>query len=117
MGKSVTRLFSQFQPAHYELSLDLDKSAMNYTGSVTIRGKKVGRPSERITLHSKGLKVTSASIIKHDKKGDMPVEVERINPQKSFDEIRLHAKDMVYPGEYTVTLEFESPITKGMTGL
>ena len=50
MSKSVARLFSQFQPAHYALSLDLDKSAMHYTGLVTIRGKKVGRPSERITL-------------------------------------------------------------------
>lgn len=117
MSKSVTRLFSQFQPAHYALNLDLDKSAMRFKGSVTIRGKKVGRPSERLTFHTKGLKVTTATVIKHDKKGDQPVEIERINLQKSFDEVRIHAKDMVYPGEYTVTLEFEAPITKGMTGL
>jgi aminopeptidase N len=90
---------------------------MRFSGSVTIRGKKVGRPSKRITLHAKGLKVTSATVIKHDKKGDQPVEVERINLQKGYDEVRIHAKAMVYPGEYTITLEFAAPITKGMTGL
>ncbi len=117
MSKNVTRLYTQFQPTNYALTLDLDKSAMHFSGTVTITGKKVGRPSERITLHAKGLKVTSATIVKHDKKGDQTVEVERINLQKSFDEVRLHAKDKVFPGEYTVTLDFEAPITKGMTGL
>jgi aminopeptidase N len=117
MSKSVTRLFSQFQPEHYDLSLDLDKAGMHFSGTVTIRGKKVGRPSQRITLHAKDLKVTSATLIKHDKKGNQPLEVERINLQKSYDEVRIHTKGMAYPGEYTVTLQFEAPISKGMTGL
>ncbi len=117
MGKSVTRLFNQFQPGKYGLTLSPDSSAMHFTGTVMVRGKKVGRPSQRITLHGKGLKVTEATITKHDKKGDVVVAVERINLQKSYDEIRLHAGEMIYPGEYTLTLTFEAPITKGMTGL
>jgi len=117
MGKSVTRLYSQFQPHHYELNLRLDKGSMTFSGTATIRGKKAGRPSQRITLHGRGLKVSAASIVKHDKKGDQPLELARINLQKSFDEVRLHTSDMVYPGEYTVTLEFSGKITTGMTGI
>lgn len=117
MGKSVTRLFDQFQPSHYDLALSLDEKNLTYAGSVTIRGHKVGRPSQRITLHTKGYKVTSALITKHDKKGDQSVEVERINIQKSFDELRLHAVDMIYPGDYTITLEFEGAIRPGLAGL
>src|SRR5882757_1158843 len=94
MGKTVTRLFQQFQPSRYELGLILDKKTMAFSGTVTIRGKKVGRPSQRITLHGKGLKITSAQLVKHDKKGDKIIDVERINLQKSFDEIRLHSKEM-----------------------
>jgi aminopeptidase N len=117
MGKSVTRLFTQFQPNHYELALVPNRETMSFTGTVTIKGKKVGRPSERMTLHQKDLKVTAATVTRHDKKGDQVFELERINTQKSFDEVRLHAKQMLYPGEYTLTLAFEGTITRGMTGL
>jgi len=117
MGKLVTRLYSQFQPAHSELSLVPDGEAMRFTGTVVIKGKKMGRPSERITLHGKGLKVSSATITRHDKKGDQSFEIERINLQKSFDEIRLHAKEKLFPGEYTVTLEFEGEIHEVMHGI
>ena len=117
MGKSVTRLYGQFQPAHYELTLTLDKKKMAFTGTVVIHGKKVGRPSQRITLHGKDLKITSATAVKHDKKGDQAVEISRINLQSSYDEIRLHAAGMLYPGDYTVTLEFAGDITRGMTGI
>ena len=107
----------QFQPSHYTLSLVPDKQTMKFTGTVTIRGKKVGRPSQRITLHGKGLKVGNASVVRHGKKGDEAVELERVNLQKSYDEIRLHAAGMIYPGEYTLTLEFSGDITRGMTGI
>jgi len=115
--KQVTRLFSQFQPEHYDLHLKLDRDAMRFSGTVTIKGKKVGRPSERITFHSKDLKVTEATITKHDKAGDMSIDVSRINLQKSYDEVRLHADQSLYPGAYTVTLSFEAPITRPMNGI
>jgi len=91
---------------------------MQFSGVVTITGKKVGRPSKRITLHQHNLTVTSASITRHDKKsGEQPRPVTRINKQESFNELRLHADEMLYPGEYTVQVEFKSPITRGMTGI
>jgi aminopeptidase N len=117
MGKKVTRLFEQFQPEHYDLALDIDRDAMKFSGTVTIRGKKTGRPSERLTFHQKDLKVTKAAALKHDKSGDQPVNIARINNQNSFDEVRLHADGMVYPGSYTVTLEFEGEITRPMNGI
>ncbi len=115
--KTVARLYTQFQPSAYDVTFKLDGTAMHFTGSVTIQGKKVGRPSQRITLHQHGLKITTATITKHDKKGDQVLEVVRINNQNTLDEVRLHTEDKVFPGEYTVTAKFEAPITKGMTGI
>jgi puromycin-sensitive aminopeptidase len=117
MGKKVTRLYEQFQPESYDLRLTPDREAMTFSGTVTISGKKVGRPSERLTFHQKDLKITSATVVKHDKKGDQEIKLGRINLQKSFDEVRLHAEEMVYPGQYTVTLEFSGDITKPMNGI
>lgn len=117
MSKKVTRLYEQFQPSTYALTLDVDRDAMKFSGTVTIRGKKAGRPAERLTFHQKALKITRASIIKHDKNGDHPVNVVRINTQKTYDEVRLHADKPVYPGEYTVTMDFEGVITRPMNGI
>ena len=117
MGKNDVRLFRQFQPSSYTLKIEPNRTALTFTGSVTIKGKKTGRPSQRITLHGKDLKVISATLVKHDKKGDQPFTVDRINLQKSFNEIRLHSKTLLYPGEYTINLEFTGIITRGMTGL
>ena len=117
MTKAVTRLFRQFQPEHYALALQPDRQAMTFKGQITITGKKVGRPSERITFHQKGLKITSAQIVKHDKKGDQPFPVTRINNQASFDEVRLHTETQLYPGNYSVTMDFEAKITTPMHGI
>ena len=117
MSKKVTRLYERFQPENYELSFDLDPKAMVFSGQVTVKGKKAGRPSERLTFHQKELKITKATVIKHDKKGDKTIEVVRINNQDSLDEVRLHAGEQLFPGNYTVTMEFESKITKPMEGI
>ncbi|HSH56165.1 MAG TPA: hypothetical protein VK983_05085, partial [Candidatus Limnocylindrales bacterium] len=114
---TVTRLFNQFQPEHYELSIQLDRAGMKFDGTVTIRGKKVGRPSQRLTFHQKGLNVTSARIIYRDKKGERDIPVVRINHQRSFDEVRVHSDEMLYPGMYEITLVFDGIITPGMTGI
>jgi len=117
MGKKVARLYEQFQPENYQLHLIPDRETMTFRGTVTVRGKKVGRPSERITFHQKDLKITSALVTKHDKKSDQELMVERINNQDSLNEVRIHTKDNVFPGEYTVTLEFNGKITKPMHGI
>jgi len=117
MANKVTRLFEQFKPSEYDLLLDIDKVNMTFTGLVKIKGQKTGRPSSRITLHAKDLKVSDAKITKFDKKDLKIVKVARINYQKSFDEVRLHAEELLYPGKYLVELKFSGKIDVQMHGI
>jgi aminopeptidase N len=117
MSKSVTRLFQQFQPEQYALELTVDAKAMKFSGIVTISGQKVGRPSKRLTFHQKELNISAATVVKHDKKGDIEFPVARINKQNSYDEVRLHSDGLLYPGAYTVTMEFSGEITRPMHGI
>lgn len=117
MSKRVKRLYEQFQPENYALSLDLDPDKLVFSGKVTITGQKTGRPSQRITFHQKALRINSAKIIHHGKKEAVEIPISRINPHKSYDEVRLHAGQMLYPGKYEVTLEFSGKITDSMVGI
>src|SRR5476649_1425367 len=104
MIKKVKRLFESFQPQHYILDLKPNRETMKFSGSVVISGQKLGRPSQRLTFHQVGLGVSLAHLTFHDKKGDREIVIDRINNHKSFDEVRLHAKEMLFPGRYTVSL-------------
>lgn len=115
--KKVTRLFDQFKPKHYILDLRPDRDAMTFSGSVVIAGQKTGRPSQRLTFHQKDLKITKVHVVQHDKTGDKEIAIDRINHHAAFDEVRLHATQMIYPGNYTVTLEFSGKITRAMNGM
>lgn len=115
--KNVTRLFKQFVPKHYQLHLSIDEKNMTFVGNVTITGKKTGRPAKRLTLHQKGLKITSAAVTHKDKTGHVVKEVARINSHAKFDEVRLHTAETLYPGEYHVELTFGGKITRNMDGI
>lgn len=78
MDKSVTRLYAQFQPEKYELEIRLDEDNMRFSGRVVVAGKKVGRPSQRLTFHANGVKVTSGKIVRRDKKGEAELSLARI---------------------------------------
>ncbi len=117
MAKNVKRLYEQFKPEHYALDIRPDREAMTFTGSVTITGHKTGRPSQRLTFHQKDLTITEATVIRHDKKGDQVAEIDRINHHAQYDEVRLHAQHLLYPGKYTVTLKFKGKITRPMNGI
>lgn len=117
MGKKVRRLYRQFQPKHYDLQLEIDPEKMTFTGSVVITGKMVGRPSQRITLHQKDLKISEAYVRRTDKKGEKVYKVNRINNQKSYDEVRLHCSEMLYPGDYNLMVNFEGKISRNMEGI
>ncbi len=117
MGKTVKRLYSLFQPKHYILNINPDRDLDTFTGSVIISGKKIGKPNERLTFHQVGLTITDAHITKNDKNGDTDIAVERINHHKSLEEVRLHASQTLYPGNYTIRMEFSGKITRPMNGL
>lgn len=117
MSNKVKRLYQQFQPEHYELSIEPDADAMTFSGTVNVRGRKVGPPSQRITLHQKDLITSAVKIVKHEKTGDKEIEVTRINTQKSFDELRIHATETLYAGNYTISISFSGKITRPMNGI
>lgn len=117
MTKSVKRLYDQFVPENYKLAITPDAKSMKFSGTVTITGKKTGRPSQRLTFHQNGLKIHSATVTKHDKNEATELKVARINTHKSYDEVRIHTEQMAYPGLYTVTLEFSGDITRPMNGI
>jgi aminopeptidase N len=80
MAKKVKRLYSEFKPDNYRLFLDIDREKAVFSGNVKISGQKVGRPSQRITLHQKGLRIKSAKITRRDKKtGSVEIDISRIN--------------------------------------
>lgn len=118
MSKKVTQLATQYKPEHYELTLDIDKPALQFQGEATITGRKISRPSKRITLHQKELKITAATITKIDKKNnETDVPVSRIMHHKSYDEVRLHTDEMLYPGRYRIYVTYQGKITEPMNGL
>lgn len=117
MSKAAPRLFNQFQPDNYKLALALDKAKLEFSGTVTITGKKVGRPSKRITLHQKDLHVHKATVTRHSKSSNEPVVVSRINTHNTANEVRIHSDQLLHAGTYTVTVEFKGRISKTMLGI
>ena len=113
----MKRLFEGFKPKNYTISLDPDRDSMQLSGTVTITGQRTGRPSQRLTFHQKDLKITSATIVKHDKKGDETFEIERIAHHRSFDEVRLHTKEQLFSGSYVITMQFTAKLTDNMHGI
>lgn len=115
--KKVKRLYADFHPERYELYLEPDRDKAEFSGRVVINGHKVGRPSKRLTFHQKGLKISKAALTKHDKSGDEIVDLQRTNVHKSLDELRLHSREMLYPGSYTIEIDFSGRITDPMHGI
>jgi aminopeptidase N len=116
--KSVKRLYTEFKPERYDLYLEPDRENMSFSGKVRIIGQKTGRPSKRLTLHQNGLKIKSARLTKNDKKsGDVDIGITRHNTHKSFDELRLHTDETLYPGHYSIEIEFSGKITEPMHGI
>jgi hypothetical protein len=91
----------------YELTVT--PSHQGYAGVAVIKGRKIGRPSHRITLLQKGLKLTAANITYFSKKETAQKVVDRINHLNTFGEMRLHCQEMLYPGVYNIRLEFVAP--------
>lgn len=115
----VKRLFAQFQPTHYQLSFLPNMQDMTFEGTVKITGKKVGRPSKRLVFHQNGLKITGWCVARKDKSSSNYTEltVDRVNHHATYDEVRLHTAETLYPGEYDVTMAFTGKITRNMEGM
>ena len=117
--KKVKRLYSEFKPERYELYLEPDRGKMAFSGKLKLTGRKTGRPSRRLTLHQKGLKITSAKVLLADRKTGQnhEIEISRINAHKAYDELRLHTSTPLHAGQYTLELEFSGRIKDQMHGI
>src|SRR3989344_8355548 len=97
---SQKKLSDAFLPERYELSLSGNESRL------VIAGQKLPPPSKRISLHQKGLKIIKAEIVRADKRGPAEYEVIRINHLPTIQQVRLHTKELQYPGSYQITLYY-----------
>lgn len=100
-------LSEQFKPQVYKLHVSDVSREVN--GHLIITGQKLPPPSRRITLHQDGLKITAAKITRQQKNITQEHEVIRINHLKGRQEVRLHSRNMLYPGSYIIELEFSAP--------
>lgn len=117
MKTSVKQLFDQFKPKHYLLSLEPDQVKKTFKGKVTIKGIKVGPSSQRLVFHQSDLKITNAVVTYHDKSSNYDIPITRINLQNKLQELRLHSKDKLKSGNYTIELNFTGKITRPMNGM
>jgi aminopeptidase N len=99
-----------FQPNVYKLNTLEHLNNGRFTANLTIEGKKMPPPNKRITLHQNGLRIMSAKIKGKTKKGEVEFTVTRINHLKSFQEVRIHTEQTLYPGFYTIELTYSGKI-------
>lgn len=103
--KSVSRLIGLFKPEHYTLSLNLEREKRHFSGTVTINGESQQGANE-IRLHSKDLKIISATI---DGKSAN-------TKHEDHDELVIEHPDIT-EGKHVVTVTFEGTITDDMNGI
>ena len=70
---------------------------------IRLKIKKQPPPSKRISFHAKKLKITDAKIEKLGKDAK-EFTIARINHLPTMGQVRLHTKEMLFPGEYQITL-------------
>ncbi|MCL4357681.1 M1 family metallopeptidase [Patescibacteria group bacterium] len=115
--RQVRRLYKQFAPNKYIIDLVPDKANMIFDGTAIIEGKKTGRPTKRLTLHAKDLKIVGAKILQKNRSIEQELKINRVINHKAYDELRLHTDETLYPGEYKIELSFKGRITRPMNGL
>lgn len=117
-SKKVTRLASQFRPKNYKIHLTLGSEKRSFTGSVHISGKKIGKPTKRITLHQRGLSIDSVKVTRIDKKQNREeIKPLRIVAHPAYEELRLHFDETIYPSELELEITYHGKITRNMDGI
>jgi len=113
----VRRLSKLFTPLSYKLSITPNSKDMSFEGQVLIKGSKNGRPSKRLTLHAKDLIIKDVKINYSNRYKSKEITISRIVRHKSYDELRLHCDELLYAGDYSISISFSGKITKQMYGL
>lgn len=103
--ESVSRLTRSFAPAHYDLSLTLERAARLFNGTVSIRGTVAAEVNE-IRLHAKDLTIISATF--DGKEASFAADIN--------DELVITHSD-ISEGEHNVVVQFKGTITDDMNGV
>ncbi|RWZ79394.1 MAG: M1 family peptidase [Candidatus Chaera renei] len=107
---SVARLIGQFIPEHYDLTLLLNKPQARFDGVVQITGT-LPRPTDRLRLHAKGLKIESALV------NGLPVD---FSLDENLDELRLALPekiDSASTGSLRLEIRFSGEVGDRLHGL
>ena len=99
--KKTDSLLTHFEPQSYRLDARRQE--------LEIKGLKIGPPSKRISLDQKGLRISEAEIIRHERSKDTSFIVTRINALPTVERVRLHTDEPLYPGRYTIRLTYNLP--------
>jgi aminopeptidase N len=103
--QKVSRLIDQFIPTQYELSLDLERKARKFNGTVSIHGELTSG-YDHMSVHAKELTLESIVVDGHT----------ATFTAGENDEIAITMPDFK-PGKHIVTISFHGIITDGMHGL
>jgi aminopeptidase N len=117
MAKNSRKLLATFKPESYDAEISIFPEDMSFKGKVKIIGIKSGPPSHRLTFNQQGLKVSKSSIARYNKQVVQSVTLDRINHHHRFGEVRLHANERLYGGQYTVTMEYSGILDENSKNL
>jgi hypothetical protein len=98
----MTKTVAPFIAKEYSLK----QASKDTLVELTIIGERVGKPSKRLSLKQSGLKVVSAAIRSESKNKVFDYDIMRINHLPVIGEVRLHTKNLMYPGRYQILLTF-----------
>jgi puromycin-sensitive aminopeptidase len=102
---SFSHLLDSFIPSTYAVALDIRQST-KFSGSVTITGQPTSQQVETITLHSKNLEITAATI------NGLPGTVEHAE----HDQLHISIKQKIGK-QATVQIQFTGHITDTLVGI
>lgn len=104
---TVPHLLSIFSPAHYDLSLVINRANRTFTGTVSVNGSLLER-ADYIPFHTQDLTVKNitidgkAGIFTFEKDGELRINL---------------GNTQLQPGEHTAVITFEGAITDAMHGM
>lgn len=73
-----------------------------------LSGIKLQKPTKRLVLNQKGLKINAAKLAGKRKNIDYDFKIIRINHLPTKEELRIHTLEPLYSGRYSLTLAFWS---------
>ena len=106
----VKRLFNDFKPAHYNISIDINETNDTFSGLVDIEGE-LNNYDGKLLLHAKDLEITNININGRSANWKLNGDELEISLPKNA------SNNIAENEEIITTISFEGKITDGMHGL